>query len=480
MRTASHTPAAYTWIEAQAGARAVSPGSSPVKLLGGAMAAADAAVVLASSVAAYLIRHGNITMSEEVAVTTLLAAVLTVNSMALAGCYTRHITALLAPQVGRAMQGWSLVFVILLVVAYLAKVSDGFSRVWAVGWYVAVLFGIALVRAAAAAKVRHWRQRGKLARTVAVVDLAGTGDDLARRLLDSSVGEMRLVGVFSMQPAAGRRNGIADLLAVSRLFRVDEVIIAASGAPGELVDAAIRTIGTIPTHVRLCLDMPRTAATPLDAGLLYGEPVVTVYHRPMMGWSRVAKRAEDLVLTVLALIVLAPLMLLIALLVKLDSPGPVLFRQARLGFNNNVITVYKFRTMLHRTSADTEVRQAQRNDPRFTRLGRFLRRTSLDELPQLFNVLQDGMSLVGPRPHALAHNDQYAALIDGYLGRHRVQPGITGWAQVNGFRGETDTLEKMQRRVEHDLTYIDGWSLMLDLRILFMTVFNPSSQQNAF
>ena len=328
--------------------------------------------------------------------------------------------------------------------------------------------------------MRQWRQRGKLARTVAVLDLAGTGDDLARRLLHSSLGEMRLVGVFSMQAAPGRRNGIADLLAVSRLFRIEEVIIAASGAAGDVVDAAIRTIGTIPTHVRLCLDMPRTAVTPLEAGLMYGEPVVTVYHRPMMGWSRVAKRAEDLVLTVIALVILAPLMCLIAVLVKLDSPGPVLFRQARLGFNNNVITVYKFRTMLHRPSAEADVRQAQRNDPRFTRLGRFLRRTSLDELPQLFNVLQDGMSLVGPRPHALAHNDQYAALIDGYLGRHRVQPGITGWAQVNGFRGETDTLEKMQRRVEHDLAYIDGWSLMLDLRILFMTVFSPSSQRNAY
>ena len=480
MRTAAHTPAAYTWIEAQAGARAVSPGSSPVKLLGGAMAAADAAIVLLSSMAAYLIRHGTMVMSQEIAATTLLAAVLTVNSMAMAGCYTRHVTAPSPAQVGRAVQGWSLVFVILLVVAYLAKVSDGFSRAWAVGWYVTVLFGVGLVRLGAAAKVRQWRQRGKLARTVAVLDLAGTGDDLARRLLQGSVGEMRLVGVFAMQPTPGRRNGVADLLAVSRLFRIDEVIIAVSGAAGEVVDAAIRTIGTIPTHVRLCLDMPRTAATPLEAGLMYGEPVVTVYHRPMMGWSRVAKRAEDLVLTVVALVILAPLMCLVALLIKLDSPGPVLFRQPRLGFNNNIITVYKFRTMTHRASADAEVRQAQRNDPRVTRIGRILRRTSIDELPQLFNVLQDGMSLVGPRPHALAHNDQYAALIDGYLGRHRVQPGITGWAQVNGFRGETDTLDKMQRRVEHDLAYIDGWSLMLDIRILFMTVFNPSAQRNAY
>lgn len=480
MKRTAHPPAANTWIEAQADARSVSPGGSPVKLLGGAVAAADGAVVLLASVAAYLLRHGTVAPPQEITAITLLAAVLTVNSMALAGCYTRHVTAPLVAQVGRAAQGWSLIFVILLVIAYLAKRSDDFSRVWAVGWYVTVLLGVALVRVGAAAKVRQWRLRGKLARTVAVVDLAGTGDELARRLLRSSVGEMRLLGVFSVQPTHGRRNALADLLALSRLFRIDEVIIAASGAADGVVDGVIRTIGTIPTHVRLCLDMPRMAATPLEAGLLYGEPVVTVHQRPMTGWNRVAKRTEDLIITVAALILLAPLMCLVALLIKLDSPGPVLFRQARLGFNNNVITVYKFRTMLHRPAAGAEVRQAQRNDPRFTRIGRFLRRTSIDELPQLFNVLQDGMSLVGPRPHALAHNDQYAPLIDGYLGRHRMQPGITGWAQVNGFRGETDTLDKMQRRVEHDLAYIDGWSLMLDLRILFMTVFTSLSQRNAY
>ena len=480
MTTTVDTPAAYTWIEAQAGARAVSPGSSPLRLLGGALAATDAGVVLLSSTAAYLVRHGMVTVPQEVAATTLLATVLTVNLMGLSGCYTRHVIAPLGAQIGRAMQGWSVVFLILVVIAYLAKVSDDFSRAWAVGWYVAALFGIALVRAGAAAKVRQWRRRGKLARTVAVVDLAGTGDALARRLVNGSKGEMRLVGVFSMQPGTASGRTVTDLLAVARLFRIDEVIIAAPREAGDLVDAAIRTIATIPAHVRLCLDMPRTTAAPLEAALMYGEPVITVRQRPMMGWSRVAKRTEDLVLASLALVLVAPLMGLVALLIKLDSPGPVLFRQARLGFNNNVITVYKFRTMVHRPAGDADVRQAQRNDKRFTRIGQFLRRTSIDELPQLFNVLQDGMSLVGPRPHALAHNDQYAALIDGYLGRHRVQPGITGWAQVNGFRGETDTLDKMQRRVEHDLDYIDRWSLMLDLRILFMTVFTSLLQKNAY
>jgi putative colanic acid biosynthesis UDP-glucose lipid carrier transferase len=167
-------------------------------------------------------------------------------------------------------------------------------------------------------------------------------------------------------------------------------------------------------------------------------------------------------------------------LVKLDSPGPVLFRQKRYGFNNNDITVFKFRSMRNDPNPDPSVPQAQRNDPRVTRIGAFLRKSSLDELPQLFNVLQGTMSLVGPRPHAVAHNEHYAAVIDGYLGRHRVKPGITGWAQVNGYRGETDTPEKMRMRVQYDLYYIDNWSLSLDLKILLMTIFVGFVNRNAY
>jgi putative colanic acid biosysnthesis UDP-glucose lipid carrier transferase len=177
----------------------------------------------------------------------------------------------------------------------------------------------------------------------------------------------------------------------------------------------------------------------------------------------------DVVLSGALLIVFAPFMALLAALVKLDSPGPVIFRQERFGFNKQPFTVYKFRTM-YCGVADPSVPQARRSDPRVTRLGRFLRRTSLDELPQLFNVLAGSMSLVGPRPHAIVHDERYAQVIDGYLGRHRVLPGITGWAQVNGFRGETDTTEKMARRIEHDLFYIDHWSPLFDLRILVRTL----------
>jgi exopolysaccharide biosynthesis polyprenyl glycosylphosphotransferase len=193
-----------------------------------------------------------------------------------------------------------------------------------------------------------------------------------------------------------------------------------------------------------------------------------------------AKRIEDLVLGTMLLVLMLPLMVVIAAAIRLDTPGPVLFRQKRRGLNNRAFDILKFRTMVHVPDPEPTVPQARRKDPRVTRVGRVLRRTSLDELPQLLNVLKGEMSLVGPRPHALAHDARYAALIDGYEDRHRVPPGITGWAQVHGHRGETDTLEKMQRRVEHDLFYLANRSLLFDLRILVLTVTTVWRDRNAY
>jgi putative colanic acid biosynthesis UDP-glucose lipid carrier transferase len=213
-----------------------------------------------------------------------------------------------------------------------------------------------------------------------------------------------------------------------------------------------------------------------------GVPLLDVLQRPFSRWGYLVKTLEDYVLGALLLIAVAPLMLIIAIAVRLDTPGPVLFRQQRYGFNNRTIQVLKFRTMrdqVGETRADQAV-QATRHDPRLTRVGRWLRRTSLDELPQLLNVLRGEMSIVGPRPHMVAHNEKYASLIDSYLGRHRVKPGITGWAQVNGLRGETDTLEKMERRIQYDLDYIEQWSLAFDLRIIARTMLVGFVHQNAY
>jgi putative colanic acid biosynthesis UDP-glucose lipid carrier transferase len=200
-----------------------------------------------------------------------------------------------------------------------------------------------------------------------------------------------------------------------------------------------------------------------------GVPVVGLCETPFTGINQFVKRAEDLVLASLIIVLISPLLLGVALGVKLSSPGPVLFRQRRNGLDGREIVVWKFRSM--RTMDDgAVVRQATRGDPRITPFGAFIRRTSLDELPQFFNVLQGQMSIVGPRPHAVAHNDEYRELIRAYMVRHKVKPGITGWAQVNGHRGETDTLDKMRARVEYDLEYLHHWSLGLDLRIIARTV----------
>ena len=200
-----------------------------------------------------------------------------------------------------------------------------------------------------------------------------------------------------------------------------------------------------------------------------GMPLVSVFDTPFLGVDGWLKRIEDLLIALIALTLTAPLMLAIALGVKLSSPGPVLFRQRRYGLSGKVVEVWKFRSMGVQEDGE-EIPQARRADPCVTRFGAFLRRTSLDELPQFFNVLQGHMSVVGPRPHAVAHNEQYRKLVPGTMLRHKVKPGITGWAQVNGWRGETDTVEKMQKRVEHDMHYIRNWSLALDVKIVALTL----------
>jgi exopolysaccharide biosynthesis polyprenyl glycosylphosphotransferase len=204
-----------------------------------------------------------------------------------------------------------------------------------------------------------------------------------------------------------------------------------------------------------------------------------VYHRPLSPVDRILKRAIDLVGATVALILFLPLLLMVSVWIKLDSRGPVFFRQARHGYNNAVIRVFKFRTMTTTEDGD-KFTQAVANDPRVTRVGRMLRRTNIDELAQLFNVLSGEMSLVGPRPHATAHNMTFAGQLSRFSCRHRVKPGITGWAQVNGYRGPTDTVDKMRRRLEHDLYYIENWSLLLDIEILIMTLFTRAAYTNAY
>jgi putative colanic acid biosynthesis UDP-glucose lipid carrier transferase len=212
--------------------------------------------------------------------------------------------------------------------------------------------------------------------------------------------------------------------------------------------------------------------------IIAGIPTISIYDSPIYGTNAIIKRIEDLVLSTLILLSITPLLLAISLAVKLTSPGPVLFKQIRYGIDGKPIKVWKFRSMTVMDNGD-QVIQAKKNDVRLTPIGGILRSRSLDELPQFFNVLQGKMSIVGPRPHAVAHNEEYRSVISGYMLRHKVKPGITGWAQVNGWRGETDTLEKMEKRIEYDLDYIRDWSLSFDLQIIIATIFKGFTDKNA-
>jgi Undecaprenyl-phosphate glucose phosphotransferase len=278
-------------------------------------------------------------------------------------------------------------------------------------------------------------------------------------------------------PLAG---GFQDLLQAARQELFDDIVIAFPDSESAQATEAIETLRELPVDVYIA---PQVTGLGRRMRPVYHEgdlPMFEVWQRPISGWDRFLKLALDYLIAGIALLLLLPALALIAVAIRADSRGPVLFRQTRLGFNNREFEIYKFRTMRQRDDAKSDVLQATRHDPRVTRVGWFLRRTSLDELPQLLNVLNGTMSLVGPRPHALSHNADFSNVVRGYFGRHKVKPGITGWAQVNGLRGEIDCDEKLKARIAHDVHYAENWSIYLDLRILFTTAFVVLFQKNAY
>jgi Undecaprenyl-phosphate glucose phosphotransferase len=322
---------------------------------------------------------------------------------------------------------------------------------------------------------------------IAVYGAGRVAERLAAHIADPSLAT-RLVGNYDDRSSRDHHgdaypvNGtLDDLIALGRRGGVDQIIIALPPSADRRTHDVARRLSQLPVSLHVCTHLASDLVDDLPTnGVSRLGPIglMDIKTKPLSDWGRHVKAVEDAVIAALMLVLLAPLMAFIALAVKWDSPGPALFKQRRHGLNRRVIEVLKFRSM--RVAEDgAAVKQATRDDPRVTRLGRFLRSTSLDELPQLINVLKGEMSLIGPRPHALVHDDHYGEMLEGYANRHRVKPGMTGWAQVNGFRGPTETPDKMQARVDHDLWYIDNWSLWLDLRILAMTVIVGLRHKNA-
>lgn len=379
-------------------------------------------------------------------------------------------------------------FLFLFAAAFLLKISAIYSRVWTVSFAMAAFFGTLIARLVAARLLKLVGGRQLFTRNVVI---CGNGPQ-ARRLLQH-IGRVRpqfvsLVGLFTDLEATKSEcsqcpilGGVDDVVTYARENEVDDIVIALPWSADEQIAALVAKLRVLPVNVYLGADLIGFSVALRQPPDHFGNlPIMEIMGRPLSGWGALLKATEDYVLGFLFAVALSPVMLLIALAIKLDSRGPVLFRQKRYGFVNTTFHILKFRTMKHTPISATKTEQAVRNDPRVTRVGRFLRRWSLDEIPQIFNVLSGSMSLVGPRPHAIDHDEEYAQKIRGYFARHRVKPGITGWAQVNGLRGQTDTVDKMERRVQYDISYVENWSLLFDLRILALTGYALLSGRNAY
>ena len=458
-----------------------------VTLATGVVRAADPLVVALAAVVAYWARHRSWALPDLYWIAIAVACVLTINFHQLARVYAFDNLSRLANQIGRLASAWAATILTLIALAYFTQTSIGFSRSWVIGWVLISMGLFLVVRVLFLIQVDRWRQDGRLSLEVAVVGAGEIGRQLIRQLSQHGPGRYRVAGVFDDAPGGVSAiegypviGGINDLVQLAQVRTFDEIVVALPWRDGVEITSVIKKLKAVPVNVKICPDYVAWTLPTVGFQMLGGVPMLAALERPLSGWSLVVKAVEDRVIAGIALALLAPALALIALLIRLDSEGPILFRQKRYGFANNEFTVFKFRTMHHQATEEAHVPQATRNDPRVTRVGAFLRRTSLDELPQLFNVMRGDMSLVGPRPHAVAHNVQFAQIIDDYLSRHRVKPGITGWAQINGLRGETDTPEKMRARVQHDLYYIDHWSLLFDLKILLLTPFRGFINRNAY
>ncbi|MDE2579191.1 MAG: undecaprenyl-phosphate glucose phosphotransferase [Hyphomicrobiales bacterium] len=393
----------------------------------------------------------------------------------------------------RVAGGWSFVLLLALACVFFLKLDSVFSRVWLTSWYVVGLAILSVERILLAAIVRRMSDAGRLERRTVIVGGGPLAEQVLHDLSTQKHSDVRICGVFddrtddrSPDVVAGfpKLGTVDDLVEFARHTRIDLVIFTLPITAETRLLQMLRKLWVLPIDIRLAAHANKLRFRPRSYSWIGNVPVLDVFDKPIADWDVVLKSAFDKIIGSAALLLLSPVMLAIAIAVKLDSKGPILFKQKRHGFNNEEIEVYKFRSMYSDKLDHTAAKQVTKGDPRVTRVGRIIRKTSLDELPQLFNVVFKGnLSLVGPRPHALAAraaNYLYDEVVDGYFARHRVRPGITGWAQINGWRGETDTEEKIQKRVEYDLFYIENWSLLFDMYILAMTPFALLKAENAY
>lgn len=405
-----------------------------------------------------------------------------------------QISALMRPIVnfGRVLLGWAGTFALMALTAFVMKISEDYSRLLFGTWFAvgfALIFGLRLVMSNL---IRRWARDGRMERRAVIVGGGKSAEVLIRSVERQPYNDIRICGIFddrgdkrSPPIVAGypKLGTISELIEFARIARIDMLIVSLPLTAESRVLQLLKKLWVLPVDIRLSAHSNALQFRPRAYSYIGSVPMLDIFDKPINDWDSVAKRAFDILFSIIGIIVFSPVMLVTAIAIKFDSKGPVLFKQKRHGFNNEIIEVYKFRSMYTDRSDPTAKQTVTKDDPRVTRVGRFIRRTSIDELPQFFNSLFGSLSLVGPRPHAIAaqsHNLLYNEVVDGYFARHKVKPGVTGWAQINGWRGEMDTNEKIRVRTEYDLYYIENWSLLFDLRILFLTPMRLLNTENAY
>lgn len=446
---------------------------------------ADGLLITLASVLAAWIRFGTPSLSSTEAASVVLALMLAYLAFAELGLYRSWRAGSIAHEIGLLWVGWGITFLVLTGLLFALHIGEQYSRLWVGTWFALAAVLLGLSHTGLRLGLRGLRKRGYNVRTVCLV-----GDGEAAMRLRELAGAraglgFRVVAWFGVHerpdPARADRVGLLpELQAYAESSHFDEVWVALPLREETTLRSTFRALQHCTANIRYAPDLYGYELLNHAVTDIGGVTMMDLSVSPMEGVNRLLKRVEDLLLGSVFLILASPVMLLIAVGVKLDSPGPVLFRQRRIGWSGREFVIYKFRTMREHRVEPGQLVQATLGDPRITTFGRFLRRSSLDELPQLINVLQGRMSLVGPRPHAVEHHHLYIDQVPSYASRHMVKPGITGFAQVSGYRGETDTPEKMQRRVEYDMLYIQQWSLALDIKILALTLFKGLSHKNAY
>ena len=391
----------------------------------------------------------------------------------------------------RALAALGIMAVIWLVVGFATRTTDFWSRAWTLIWIGQSAAALIVTRVALAVAIQYWRRTKRWQDRIVIVGATDIAERVVEDIREHGAADAEIVGVFDERHGP-RRPALAglplfgdldSLIEFSRAHHVDCVILALPWSSEERIQRLSEKLGVMPVDINLAFPTQSLHRRFRDWVSAYGVPLMQLGAKPLTDRQVFVKRVEDLVLGLLTALVVSPVLLAVAIAIRLESPGPILFRQPRHGFNDAIFNIYKFRTMYVDRADPSGRARTTRNDSRVTRIGRFLRRWSIDELPQLFNVITGDMSLIGPRPHPvgmLAAEADYRAVVANYAARHRMKPGITGWAQVAGYRGEAETIEKAKRRVDLDLEYIAHWSLLFDVRILLLTAATVISGKGAY